>query len=152
MDNLRVLSDQTRFNLLKLLINNDLCVGALAHRLNISQAAASQHLQALRKAGFVQGEKRGYWTHYAVNKESIRTLAAQLVEMIDNAPPMGLICIKTVPEETAQKKKEVMEMCCNDCCQQPDKLKGKPQECTPEQIRECHGDSGIHPCNDEKKE
>jgi len=32
------------------------------------------------------------------------------------------------------------------CCEHPDKLKGKPSECTPEQIRECHGDTATHPC------
>ncbi|MBI4763279.1 MAG: winged helix-turn-helix transcriptional regulator [Deltaproteobacteria bacterium] len=129
MENIRVLADQTRFNLFKLLINNDLCVGALASRLNISKAAASQHLQVLRKAGFVRGEKRGYWTHYSVEKETIRTLASRLVEMIDSASPNGLVCIKARPEENTSQKKELMKMCCNDCCQQPEKLKGTPQEC-----------------------
>lgn len=31
--------------------------------------------------------------------------------------------------------------------------KGKcqsPSECSPEQIRQCHGDSGFHPCGQEK--
>ena len=31
-------------------------------------------------------------------------------------------------------------------CEHPDKLKGKPEECTPEQITECHGDVKEHPC------
>jgi len=31
-------------------------------------------------------------------------------------------------------------------CLKPDKLKGKPEECTPEQIKECHGDVENHPC------
>jgi hypothetical protein len=31
-------------------------------------------------------------------------------------------------------------------CQKPDRLKGKPGECSPEQIRECHGDTAEHPC------
>lgn len=31
-------------------------------------------------------------------------------------------------------------------CQNPDGLKGKPQDCLPEQIRECHGDVGAPPC------
>ena len=35
---------------------------------------------------------------------------------------------------------------CQDCCQQPEKLKDRPQECSPEQIRECHGDKAEHPC------
>ncbi len=31
--------------------------------------------------------------------------------------------------------------------------KGKnPKECTPEQIRECHGDVGEHPCEEPESE
>lgn len=31
-------------------------------------------------------------------------------------------------------------------CEHPEKLKGKPEECTPEQIKECHGETREHPC------
>ena len=31
-------------------------------------------------------------------------------------------------------------------CQKPENLKTKPEECTPEQIRQCHGDVQDHPC------
>jgi hypothetical protein len=31
-------------------------------------------------------------------------------------------------------------------CQKPEELKGKPQACTPEQIKKCHGDVQGHPC------
>ena len=31
-------------------------------------------------------------------------------------------------------------------CQKPDQLKGKPGECSPEQIKKCHGDVKEHPC------
>ncbi len=43
---------------------------------------------------------------------------------------------------------------CENCCQQPDKLKGAPEECSPEQIRECHGDTAEHPCtpNEDKQD
>jgi hypothetical protein len=38
-----------------------------------------------------------------------------------------------------------------DCkCQCPEKLKGKPEECTPAQIKECHGEK-EHPCEEKKK-
>jgi len=37
-------------------------------------------------------------------------------------------------------------MCNCKGCQKPEKLKGKPEECSPEQIRECHGDVEKHPC------
>ena len=48
-------------------------------------------------------------------------------------------------------RKEVKAMC-QCCCEKPDKLKGKPEECTPVQIKECHGDVKNHPCAGEKKE
>jgi hypothetical protein len=34
----------------------------------------------------------------------------------------------------------------NEGCQKPKELKGKPQECSPEQIRKCHGDAKKHSC------
>jgi hypothetical protein len=39
--------------------------------------------------------------------------------------------------------------CCNDKkegCQKPENLKGKPEGCSPEQVRRCHGDAKDHPC------
>jgi ArsR family transcriptional regulator, arsenate/arsenite/antimonite-responsive transcriptional repressor len=66
---LKALADETRFNLLNLLLTHDSCVGALARHLKISEAAVSQHEKYLRKAGLVKGEKWGYWTHYPVAKE-----------------------------------------------------------------------------------
>jgi len=39
-------------------------------------------------------------------------------------------------------------MCNRKGCQHPEKLKGKPGECSPEQIRECHGDVKKHPCEE----
>jgi len=32
------------------------------------------------------------------------------------------------------------------CCETPENLKGKPEECAPEQVRKCHGPNGAHPC------
>jgi len=31
-------------------------------------------------------------------------------------------------------------------CHKPENLKKKPEECTSEQIQECHGDVKGHPC------
>ena len=78
---LKSLADDTRFNMLKMLLSHDLCVGALAHHLGISESAASQHLQILRKAGLVRGEKRGYWTHYMVERNMLKQMADTLVNM-----------------------------------------------------------------------
>jgi hypothetical protein len=41
----------------------------------------------------------------------------------------------------------------NDCqCEKPENLKTTPDECTPEQIKECHGDEKDHPCVESDKE
>jgi len=34
-------------------------------------------------------------------------------------------------------------------CRHPERLKGKPEECSEEQIRECHGDVEKHRCEEE---
>jgi hypothetical protein len=44
------------------------------------------------------------------------------------------------------------EMCEeNNCCEKPEELKGKPQDCSPEQIKKCHGFDPDHPCAKEGK-
>jgi len=36
-------------------------------------------------------------------------------------------------------------------CQKPAQLKGKPGDCSPEQINNCHGAVKKHPCLPQKK-
>ena len=150
---LKALADETRFRIISLLLAHDLCVGALANHLGISKAAVSQHLQILRKAGLVRGEKRGYWTHYSVDKSAIHQVAEDLMTRTNQAPDFRTACHRSVPDEinTNNMERRGLAMC-KDCCQQPDRLKGKPEECTPEQIRECHGDEKDHPCVPKKEE
>ncbi len=78
---LKALSDETRFNMVNLLLKHDFCVGALARQSGVSKAAVSQHLQILRKAGLVKGEKRGYYTHYCVNRELLKYTAEKIIEL-----------------------------------------------------------------------
>ncbi len=75
---LKALAHETRLQMVELLLSQNLCVGALAHNLGISKAATSQHLQILRKAGLVKGEKIGYWTHYAVQENALQLLGERL--------------------------------------------------------------------------
>jgi hypothetical protein len=47
-------------------------------------------------------------------------------------------------------------MCCEDnhrkcCCAKPDHQKKRPQNCSPEDIRKCHGKVREHPCTAEGK-
>jgi ArsR family transcriptional regulator len=148
---LKALADETRLKLMNLLCTHDLCVGALADRLGISSAAVSQHLQVMRKAGLVKGEKRGYWTHYSVERQTLELVIKRFTEVVDRPAGNQFTCMRALPMAPDLKERGENEMC-KSCCEQPQKLKDKPEACTPEQIRECHGDVNKHPCEGENKE
>jgi DNA-binding transcriptional ArsR family regulator len=150
---LKALADESRLRIVNLLLTHDLCVGALASRLDISKAAVSQHLQILRKAGLVKGEKRGYWTHYSVERSVLHDIAKTFIKAADQKVSAEAICPRVSSPNidiTAILERREMNMC-KDCCGHPEKLKGKPEECSEEQIKECHGDTRKHPCETEKK-
>lgn len=75
---LKAIADSTRLQIIVLLLKQNICVGALARKLNLSEAAISQHLKVLRDAGLVRGEKRGYFMHYDVEREQLRLLAKEI--------------------------------------------------------------------------
>ena len=142
---LKAIADENRMKILTMLLGGDFCVGALAGQLNISKPAVSQHLKILRKAGLIKGEKRGYWTHYTVERQVIAEISDQLRKLNAQPQPFQVICAKhEAPSIHKTKEKEVIM--CQNCCQQPEKLKEKPETCSPEQILECHGDTKDHPC------
>jgi ArsR family transcriptional regulator len=147
---LKALADENRFRIINLLLTHDLCVGALASHLGISKAAVSQHLQVLRKAGLVKGEKRGYWTHYSVERRVLHDIANNFIKAAKQTYSAEDICPRETSYKTDILERREMNMC-KDCCEHPDKLKGKPEECSAEQIKECHGDTKEHPCESEKK-
>jgi DNA-binding transcriptional ArsR family regulator len=142
---LKALADENRMKILVMLLNNELCVGALANHVGISKPAVSQHLRILRKAGLVRGEKRGYWTHYMVDRQAIFLIAEELKKLSETPKTFNTICWRINERPSDKPEAKEIDMCQNGC-QQPDKLHDKPENCTPEQIRQCHGDSKEHPC------
>ncbi len=116
MDNLlsclKALSDETRFRLFTMLLESDCCVGALARQLGVTEANISQHLQILRKAGLVVGEKRGYWTHYSVVREKLIEMASALGEMAEKDNRESLQCPRTAGKAFRVEKASF----CGGCC------------------------------------
>jgi ArsR family transcriptional regulator len=147
---LKAVADESRLRIINLLLTHDLCVGALASRLDISKAAVSQHLQVLRKVGLVKGEKRGYWTHYSVERSVLHDIANNFIKAANQTLSAEAICPRDASYKTDILERREMNMC-KDCCEHPEILKGKPEECSAEQIKECHGDTKEHPCESEKK-
>jgi ArsR family transcriptional regulator, arsenate/arsenite/antimonite-responsive transcriptional repressor len=145
---LKSLGDENRFQIIRLLLENDLCVGALARILAISKPAVSQHLKILREAGLVRGEKIGYWTHYRVEKELLQASARQLQELTERRADISgnaaYLCLRKKKGETDTERRVLLM--CKNCCEEPGKLKTVPAACTPEQVKECHGEAKEHTC------
>jgi ArsR family transcriptional regulator len=99
---LKALADEKRLKILRILLSRNLCVGALATHLGISKPAVSQHLRILRKAGLVEGEKRGYWTHYTVDRQALARIAAELNKLSAGGNHSETVCwrINEAPENT----------------------------------------------------
>ena len=80
---LRILSVETRLRILSLLAKRDLCVGALACQLGVTQGAVSQHLKILRDAGLVMAERDGYYVHYRVDRQALADWQRALDELLE---------------------------------------------------------------------
>lgn len=78
---LKALGEPKRFQLLQLMAQRGYCVSALARKSQLSESAVSQHLKILRDAGLVIGVKRGYYTHYSLDKEALGQVIAALEQL-----------------------------------------------------------------------
>lgn len=79
---LKALGDPKRFRLLQLMTQRSYCVRALARSSELSESAVSQHLKVLREAGLVYGVKRGYYTHYCVDRDALETVITEFQRLL----------------------------------------------------------------------
>lgn len=104
---LKAMADDTRMKIITLLLQRNFCVRALARKLNISEAAVSQHLKILREAGIVSGEKIGYFVHYDVKREVLHEFADYIHSIAD------IQRINCSPEEGGCHSEGSNVKCCN---------------------------------------
>jgi len=74
----KALANPRRLELLDLLAQSERTVESLATETAMSLASASQHLQALRRAGLVEGRKQGLFVHYRLADPSVTDLCAAI--------------------------------------------------------------------------
>lgn len=67
---LKLLGDQTRLTMVKLLQHKECCVCELVEIYEMSQPAISQHLRKLKDAGILKETRKGQWVYYALNLQS----------------------------------------------------------------------------------
>jgi len=98
----KALSSDVRFNIVQLLNNQNLCVGALSRKLNISQASVSQHLRILKDAELMDAKRIGNFTHYKVNNDTLAKCETFFHTMIHIKRKQ---CIKAECKGNANEKK-----------------------------------------------
>jgi DNA-binding transcriptional ArsR family regulator len=78
MDALQVVAEPRRQEILRLVWHDELAVGALVERLDLSYAGVSQHLGLLREAGFVTVRQDGKRRLYRADHAGLGPLGAFL--------------------------------------------------------------------------
>ena len=74
----RMLGDPTRVRILEALGPGELCVGAIARRVAISESAVSHQLRLLRTMRLVRARREGRQAYYAVDDHHILELLRQV--------------------------------------------------------------------------
>jgi ArsR family transcriptional regulator len=77
----RALSDETRMQIMHMLVGKERCVCELADALSVSQPLLSHHLKTLRESGLVQVRRSGRWMHYSLDADALDEAAGALAEV-----------------------------------------------------------------------
>jgi DNA-binding transcriptional ArsR family regulator len=78
MDVLQLVAEPNRQDILRLIWHDELPVGELATRLDLSYSGVSQHLARLRDAGFVTVRRQGKQRLYRADRQRLGPLEALL--------------------------------------------------------------------------
>ena len=72
----KALGDETRLEIVRMLVGKERCVCAFLSRFPMSQPAISNHLRVLREAGVAIDSRDGRWIFYRLNPEAMDAVAA----------------------------------------------------------------------------
>jgi ArsR family transcriptional regulator, virulence genes transcriptional regulator len=67
---LSTMGNARRLQIICILLNSEIAVGALAERIGLSQSALSQHLAKLRKLNLVTARRDAQHLYYSLNSEA----------------------------------------------------------------------------------
>jgi ArsR family transcriptional regulator len=110
----RALADPTRWRIVRLVMNEALCVCELADILEMPQSSVSSHVQIIRKAGLLESEKCEKWTYFRIEKSYLSLLRSMEKRFAESADPEW-----NGDAEKAARRLEERE---GSCCPGPKKL------------------------------
>ena len=111
----RALADATRWRIVRLVLDNALCVCELADILEMPQSSVSSHVQVIRKAGLLESEKCEKWTYFRIASD-YRKLIASLQKFFTESDDATLTTDAARSVARLAKREE-------SCCPVPKSLK-----------------------------
>lgn len=96
-DQLKLLGDKTRLNIINILYRQEACVCHLVEILKMTQPNISQHMRKLKDGRLVKEERRGQWIYYSVDiddKPYLNEILTHLPELSEESELLlkGLPC------------------------------------------------------------
>ena len=75
LSKIQALSNETRFEIVKLVRKREMAAGSIARRFNLTRPAVSQHISVLREAGLLDERRVGSKRLYVVREQGFDELA-----------------------------------------------------------------------------
>ena len=79
----KALADDTRQQILQMLMKKEMSVGDIVDSFNMSQPSISHHLSLLKQFGLVTSRKEGQKVFYAINRERAIECCGRLIAIFD---------------------------------------------------------------------
>ena len=70
----KLLSDESKYKIIKRLMKGEECVCTLAEDLGLEQSLVSHHLNKLREAGLIVDRKVGSWVHCSLDRKAFEQI------------------------------------------------------------------------------
>ena len=77
----KALNDETRRKIIELLKIKVMNAGEISDEFNISKPSISHHLELLKKADLITGEKKGKFITYSLNTSIIKDLLTWIIKL-----------------------------------------------------------------------
>ncbi|MCW9706013.1 autorepressor SdpR family transcription factor [Fodinibius salsisoli] len=81
----KALNDPTRRKILQMLRDQDLSAGEISDQFDISKPSISHHLDILKRAQLISGEREGQFIRYSINTTVLEEAANWFLEIINQS-------------------------------------------------------------------
>lgn len=120
----RAMADETRWRIIRLVMERALCVCELADILEMPQSSVSSHVQIIRKAELLESETCGKWTYFRI----CRSRLALLKTLLKQFPAEETHAQDAERAATRLARRE------SSCCQGPVKLAASRKPAPPKAL------------------